>query len=50
LRFWIATFLGQQGLKHVDKATIDAMFAAIPTLLAAFKNQNFDDVFEAMRP
>jgi len=50
LAFLDSDFSGQQGLKHVDKATIDAMFAAIPTLLAAFKNQGFDKVFESMRP
>lgn len=43
-------FANQVGLTHVDVATINAFFAAIPTLLAAFKNQGFDDVFEAMRP
>ena len=43
-------FTGQNGLTHVDAATINAMFAAIPTLLQAFQNQNFNDLFEAMRP
>ena len=50
LVFSDADFSGQAGLTHVDKATIDAFFAAIPTLLTAFKNQAFDDTFEAMRP
>jgi len=50
LAFVDSDFTGQTGLTHVDKATIDAMFAAIPTLLAAFKNQGFDKVFESMRP
>ena len=43
-------FSGQVGLTHIDAATINAFFTAIPTLLTAFKNQGFDDVFEAMRP
>ena len=50
LVFTDADFSGQTGLTHIDAATINAFFAAIPTLLTAFKNQNFDDVFEAMRP
>ncbi len=43
-------FTAQTGLKHIDAATVNAFFAAIPTLLTAFANQNFNDVFEAMRP
>ena len=43
-------FTGVSGLTHLDAATINALFTAIPTLLTAFSNQNFDDVFEAMRP
>lgn len=43
-------FTGQTGLAHVDVATMNAFFTAIPTLLTAFKNQGFDDIFEAMRP
>lgn len=43
-------FTGQAGLQHIDAATINALFTAIPTLLTAFKNQNFDKVFESMRP
>ena len=50
LVFTDADFSGQTGLTHIDAATINAFFAAIPTLLTAFKNQNFDDVFEALRP
>jgi len=43
-------FANQVGLTHIDAATINAFFAAIPTVLTAFANQNFNDVFEAMRP
>ncbi len=43
-------FANQVGLTHLDAATINAFFSTIPTLLTAFKNQNFDDAFEAMRP
>ena len=43
-------FTGQPGLVHIDTAMINAFFAALPTLLTAFKNQNFDDIFEGMRP
>jgi hypothetical protein len=50
LVFVDADFTGQSGLQHIDAATINAFFATIPTLLTAFKNQNFDDAFEAMRP
>ncbi len=50
LAFVDADFTGQAGLLHVDAATINAFFAAVPTLLTAFKNQNFDDVFESLRP
>jgi len=50
LAFVDSDFSGQPGLAHVDVATMNAFFAAIPTLLQAFKNQGFDDVFEAMRP
>lgn len=50
LVFADADFSGQTGLTHIDAATINAFFAAIPTLLTAFKNQDFNDVFEAMRP
>ena len=45
-----ADFTGQSGLTHIDAATINALFAAIPTLLQAFANQGFDNFFEAMRP
>lgn len=48
--FTDADFAGQPGLEHLDTATINACFTAIPTLLSAFANQNFDDVFEAARP
>ena len=50
LAFTDADFTNQSGLTHIDAATINAFFAAIPTLINAFANQNFDDVFEAMRP
>ncbi len=50
LAFADADFAGVNGLAHLDAATINACFAAIPTILTAFANQNFDDVFEAMRP
>jgi hypothetical protein len=50
LVFTDADFAGQVGLTHLDAATLNAMFAAIPTILAAFVSQNFDDVFEAVRP
>lgn len=50
LVFSDADFTGQVGLQHVDAATINAFFAAIPTLLNAFANQNFNDIFEALRP
>ncbi len=50
LVFADADFTGQTGLTHLDAATINACFAAIPTILTAFANQNFDDVFEAVRP
>jgi len=50
LAFVDTDFTGEPGLKHLDAATINAFFAAIPTLLTAFAGQNFDDTFEAMRP
>ena len=50
LVFTDADFAGQNGLQHVDTATLNAFFAAIPTLLQAFQNQGFNDLFEAMRP
>lgn len=50
LVFVDADFTGQAGLTHLDAATLNACFAAIPTILAAFVAQNFDDVFEAVRP
>ncbi len=50
LVFTDADFTTQSGLTHVDAATINAFFAAIPTLLTAFANQQFDNIFEAMRP
>lgn len=45
-----ADFAGQQGLTHLDAATLNACLAAIPTILSAFVAQNFDDAFEAVRP
>jgi hypothetical protein len=50
LAFMDADFAGQAGLAHVDAAAVNACFAAIPTILTAFSVQNFDDVFEAVRP
>jgi len=50
LAFVDSDFTGEPGLKHLDAATINAFFNAIPTLLTAFAGQNFDDVFEAMQP
>jgi hypothetical protein len=49
LAFVDSDFATQSGLTHLDAATINAFFAAIPTLINAFSQQNFDDVFEAMR-
>ncbi len=49
LVFADADFTGQTGLTHLDAATVNAFFAAVPTLLSAFANQGFDDLFEAMR-
>lgn len=48
LVFTDADFTGQTGLTHLDAATINACFAAIPTILTAFANQNFDKT--AVRP
>lgn len=45
-----ADFAGQAGLTHLDAATLNACFAAIPTILSAFANQGFDKTFEAVRP
>jgi hypothetical protein len=50
LVFTDADFAGVSGLQHLDAATINAFFAAIPTLLTAFANQGFDEVFESLRP
>ncbi len=50
LVFVDSDFSGQQGLQHIDTAVINAFFATIPTVIQAFKNQNLDDAFEAMRP
>lgn len=50
LAFVDADFTGQAGLTHLDAATLNAWFAVIPTITAAFIAQNFDDVFEAVRP
>lgn len=50
LAFADADFTGVAGLTHLDAATVNAFFSAIPTILTAFVNNNFDDVFEAMRP
>jgi hypothetical protein len=50
LAFVDADFTGQTGLAHLDAATMNACFTAIPTILTAFSAQNFDDTFEAIRP
>ncbi len=50
LVFADADFTGVTGLTHLDAATLNACFAAIPTILTAFAAQNFDDVFESIRP
>ncbi len=50
LAFVDADFAGAAGLTHLDAATANAFFAAIPTILAAFASNSFDDTFEAMRP
>ena len=50
LVFADADFTGQSGLQHLDAATLNACFVAIPTILAAFASQGFDDTFEAVRP
>ena len=50
MAFTDADFTGQAGLTHVDTATLNAFFAAIPTLLQAFAAQGFDNTFEALRP
>lgn len=50
LMFEDTDFVGVTGLTHLDAATTTAFFATIPTILTAFTNQGFDDVFEAMRP
>ncbi len=50
LAFVDSDFTGQTGLTHVDAATINAFFTAIPVILNAFANQNFNDIMEAMRP
>jgi len=50
LAFVDADFAGVAGLTHLDAATLNACFTAIPTILSAFSNANFDDAFEAVRP
>ena len=50
LTFADADFTGQNGLAHLDAATLNACFQAIPTIMTAFANQGFDDAFEAVRP
>ena len=50
LVFVDADFAGQQGLTHLDAATLNDCMATIPTILSAFVAQNFDDKFEAVRP
>jgi hypothetical protein len=50
LVFTDADFAGVSGLTHLDAATLTTFFSTIPTILTAFANQNFDDVFEAVRP
>ena len=50
LTFVDADFIGQAGLAHLDAATLNDCMAAIPTILAAFASQGFDDKFESIRP
>lgn len=50
LVFADSDFTGVTGLAHIDKASIDAFFNAVPTILSAFASNNFDDVFEVLRP
>ena len=50
LVFVDADFAGQTGLTHLDAATLNTCMAAIPTILAAFSSQGFDDAFESVRP
>lgn len=50
LVFVDADFTGQAGLAHVDAAAVNAAFTAIPVIVTAFAGQNFDDVFEMLRP
>lgn len=50
LAFTDADFSGVVGLAHLDAATMDAFFAAIPTILSAFASNGFDKKFEALRP
>lgn len=43
-------FTSQTGLVHLDAATMTTAFTAIPSILTAFANNDFDDAFEALRP
>lgn len=49
LTFVDADFTGVAGLEHVTKARIDTGLATMNTVLTAFAQQNYDDVFEALR-
>lgn len=50
LAFADSDFAGVSGLQHLDAATMDAFFAAIPTIVTAFAANGFDKKFEALRP
>lgn len=50
LTFTDADFTGVAGLEHLTKARIDTSITVINTVLTAFVSNNFDDVFEALRP
>lgn len=50
LVFADSDFTSQTGLVHLDAATMTTAFTAIPSILTAFANNDFDDAFEALRP
>lgn len=45
-----ADFTGISGLEHLDAAKTTAAFDVIATILTAVAANNFDDLFEALRP
>ncbi len=49
LTFADADFTDQPGLEHLTKARIDTGITTVNTVLSAFVQQNYDDVFEALR-